>query len=52
MRDKDQILLDIITLLDAVKQDLFPANSPEIKNENRKMLDDYIAEYKRAVNKK
>lgn len=37
MRDKDQILLDIIILLDALKQDYLPANPPDGVNENRKM---------------
>ena len=56
MRNKDQILLEIIKFLDVVKQDQ-PIKSPFAGNEsiakpaNRKKLDDLILEYQKEIEK-
>ena len=55
MRNKDEILLDIILMLDVVKRDVGPHNTEVnegkkiIREENRKSLNNHIAEYKKAI---
>ena len=51
MRNKDEILLDVIKYLNWSKQDDLPAKTDHGKNENIKKLNDLIAEYEKAIKK-
>ena len=49
MRNKDEILCDVITMLDCVKED--NPIKEGIPGENREMLTQYIKEYVAVINK-